>query len=102
MGPITMEEIMERVLQVADDITYLKKVEKDECDRLSKDMAKDEEQWKREEYKDMWAKITKSKHFGQIGCGGGLQYLLVPNGVQVLSMWNGKVSKHKTNTQNES
>ena len=69
--------------------------------KLPEDMKKDEEKRQREEYKGIYANIKKSRQFGEVGCGGGLQYILVPNDVQVIAMWNGKVSNENYNKQNE-
>ena len=74
---------------------------KEDYDQMLKEMKKDEEKWKREEYKKVWENIKKSNRFGEVGCGGGLQYILVPKDVQVIAMWNGKVSNENSNTQNE-
>ena len=76
------------------------KMLKDDYDQMLKGMKKDEEKWKREEYKKVWENIKKSNHFGEVGCGGGLQYILVPNDVQVIAKWNGKGSKNNSNKQN--
>ena len=59
-----------------------------------------DDKWKKEEYKDIWTNVKKSGQFGEVGCGGGLQYILVPNDVQVIAMWNGNVSKENPNKQN--
>ena len=48
----------------------------------------------------VYANIKKSRQFGEVGCRGGLQYILVPNDVQVIAMWNGKVSNENSNTEN--
>ena len=101
MGPSTMN-IVDKVDELLSGVEFMKnKMLKDDCDQMLKEMKKDEEKWKREEYKKVWENIKKSNHFGEVGCGGGLQYILVPNDVQVIAMWNGKVSNENSNKQNE-
>ena len=72
---------------------------KDDCDQMVKEMKKDEEKRKREEYKKVWGDIKKSNGFGEVVCEGGLQYMLVPKDVQVIAMWNGKVSHENSNKE---
>ena len=96
------DNIMDRLDDLTSSVEFIKsKMMKDECDQMSKGMKQDEEKWKREEYKGVYANIKKSRQFGEVGCGGGLQYILVPNDVQVIAMWNGKVSNENSNKQNE-
>ena len=94
--------IMDKLDDLTSSVEFIKsKMMRDECDQMSKEMKQDEEKWKREEYKGVYANIKKSRQFGEVGCGGGLQYILVPNDVQVIAMWNGKVSNENSNKQNE-
>ena len=94
--------IMDKLDDLTSSVEFIKrKMMRDECDQMSKGMKQDEEKWKREEYKGVYANIKKSRQFGEVGCGGGLQYILVPNDVQVIAMWNGKVSNENSNKQNE-
>ena len=93
---------MDKLGDLTSSVDFIKsKMMRDECDQMSKEMKQDEEKWKREEYKGVYANIKKSRQFGEVGCGGGLQYILVPNDVQVIAMWNGKVSNENSNKQNE-
>ena len=77
------------------------KMVRDERDQMSNGMTQDEEKWKREEYKWIYANIKNSRQFGEVGCGGGQRYILVPHDVQVIAMWNCKVSNGNSNKQNE-
>ena len=96
------DNIMDRLDDLTRSVEFIKsKMMKDECDQMSKEMKQDEEKWKREGYKGVYANIKKSRQFGEVGCGGGLHYILVPNDVQVVAMWNGKVSNENSNKQNE-
>ena len=101
MGPNTMN-IVDKVDELLSGVEFMKnKMLKDDCDQMLKEMKNDEEKWKREEYKKVWENIKKSNHFGEVGCGGGLQYSLVPNDVQVIATGNGKVSNENSNKENE-
>ena len=92
------DNIMDRLDDLTSSVEFIKsKMMKDECDQMSKEMKQDQEKWKREEYKGIYANIKKSRQFGEVGCGGGLQYILVPKDVQVIAMWNGKVSNENSN-----
>ena len=96
------DNILDRLDDPTSSVEFIKsKMMKYKCDQMSKEMKQDEEKWKREEYKGVYANIKKSRQFGEVGCGGGLQYILVPNDVQVIAMWNGKVSNENSNKQNE-
>ena len=87
-----------KVDELLSGVEFMKnKMLKYDCDQMLKEMKKDEEKWKREEYKKVWENIKKSNRFGEVGCGGGLQYILVPKDVQVIAMWNGKVSNENSN-----
>ena len=99
MGPST---IVEKVDELLSGVEFMKnKMLKDDCDQMLKQMKNDDDNWKREEYNNVRENIKKSNHFGEVGCGGGLRYILVPNDVQVIAMWNGKVSNENSNKQNE-
>ena len=101
MWPITMN-IVDKVDELLSNVEFMNnKMMKDDYDQMLKEMKTDEEKRKREEYKKVWENIKKSNHFGEVGCGGGLQYILVPNDVQVIAMWNGKVSNENSNKQHE-
>ena len=90
--------IVDKVDELLSGVEFMNnKMLKYDCDQMLKEMKKDEEKWKREEYKKVWENIKKSNHFGEVGCGGGLQYILVPKDVQVIAMWNGKVSNENSN-----
>ena len=100
MGPSTMN-IDDKLDELLSNVDFIKnKYLKDESDQMLKEMKKDEEKRKREEYKKVWEDIKKSNLFSEVGCGGGLQYILVPKDVQVIAMWNGKVSNENSNTEN--
>ena len=98
----TSDNIMDKLDDLTSSVEFIKsKMMRDECDQMSKDMKKEYDKLKREEYKKVWENIKKSNHFGEVGCGGGMQYILVPNDVQVIAMWNGKVSNENSNKENE-
>ena len=94
--------IDDKLDELLSNVDFIKnKYLKDESDQMLKEMKKDEEKRKREEYKKVWEDIKKSNLFGEVGCGGGLQYILVPKDVQVIAMWNGKVSNENSNKEND-
>ena len=75
----TSDNIMAKLDDLTSSVEFIEsKMMKYECDQMSKEMKQDEEKWKREEYKGVYANIKKSRQFGEVGCGGGLQYMLVP------------------------
>ena len=94
--------IVDKVDELLSNVEFMKnEIVKDKNDQMGKEMKKDEEKRKREEYKKVWEDIKKSNLFSEVGCGGGLQYILVPKDVQVIAMWNGKVSNENSNKGND-